>query len=297
MKKIIILSGIVALSALSGFAQPTQSGSILTPGVHDDFYTREHLINRKPIPYVSIREADVMWQKRIWRVIDLREKINHSLYYPIDRTSNRVALFDVIKQGIFSRQLEAYKGDLGSAGADVHFADPKTLMTFAESVNALTEQLLMKDSLGNPMGDSIGNPVYKPDTLNPDDIKQYFIKEDWFFDKQRSIMDVRILGIAPIIETTDEAGQFKSYKVTFWLYYPACRNYFTNYYCYNSYNDAEWRTYDEIFHKRLFNSYVYKETNVYDRTISVYAQGIDNLLEAEKIKDDIFKFEHDMWNF
>ena len=30
------------------------------------------------------------------------------------------------------------------------------------------------------------------------DIIQYEIKEDWFFDKQRSVLDVRIIGISPI---------------------------------------------------------------------------------------------------
>ena len=36
------------------------------------------------ISYPYVREADVMWMKRYWRVLDLREKINHNYFYPIE---------------------------------------------------------------------------------------------------------------------------------------------------------------------------------------------------------------------
>ena len=135
------------------------------------------------------------------------------------------------------------------------------------------------------------------DTIGSEDIVQYYIKEDWFFDKQRSVMDVRVLGIAPVIEMKDEQGEFKGYKTLFWLYFPDCRNYFSKYKCYNPHNDSEWRTFDEIFQKRLFGSFISQESNVYDRSVATYAQGMDALLESEKIKEDIFKFEQDLWHY
>ncbi|MEK6615689.1 MAG: gliding motility protein GldN, partial [Bacteroidota bacterium] len=111
--------------------------------------------------------------------------------------------------------------------------------------------------------------------------------------------DVRIIAIAPVIENNQpDIGKF-GYRPLFWLYYPACRNYFAQFYCYNPSNDAEWRTFDEIFHKRMFNSYVFMESNVYNRPITAYlsGQGMDQLLEAERIKNVIFDMEHDMWQY
>ena len=107
------------------------------------------------------------------------------------------------------------------------------------------------------------------------------------------------IGLAPVIEVDDPVQGKFTYKVLFWLYYRAIRNYLSQYYCYNPYNDAEWRTYDEIFHKRLFNSYTRMESNVYNRSIAAYLSGqsMEMMLESERIKDDIFKIEHDMWNF
>jgi len=66
---------------------------------------------------------------------------------------------------------------------------------------------------------------------------------------------------------------------------------------YNSKNDAERRTFEDIFWKRQFASYIYKETNVYERRINEYATGMDALLESERIKEEIFNLEHDLWEF
>jgi len=275
---------------------PSGPGGILEPpggGVLDGVYTPEHLPYRKPIPYVYIRESDVMWQKRIWRVIDLREKINHPLYYPIEDLAKRPSLFKVLQKGISNGKITSV------FEFDASTFEFGTSMNPTEIGKAMTEMIDVKDSAGNPLFDSLGNQVTKPDTLSSDDIAQYWIKEDWFFDKQRSIMDVRIIAIAPVIEKEDIANNRFSYRALFWIYYPSMRNYLAQYYCYNPYNDAEWRTYDEIFHKRLFNSYVSMESNVYNRPITAYlsGQGMDQMLESERIKDDLFKFEHDMWHY
>lgn len=261
-------------------------------GVLDGVYTPEHLKNRKPIPYVYEREADIMWAKRVWRAIDLREKINHPLYYPTEDLAKRPSLFRVLANGMMEGKITSV------FEYDLYTFEFGRVLTIPEIGKAMTEQLAMKDSVGNPLSDSLGNQIFKPDTLKPDDIKQYYIKEDWFFEKQRSVMDVRILGIAPIVEVDDPVQGKFSYKPLFWIYYPGIRSYLAQYYCYNPYNDAEWRTYDEVFAKRMFNSYSIMETNVYNRSIASYlpGQGMDQLLESERIKDDIFKYEHDMWN-
>lgn len=274
----------------------TGPGGILEPaggGVLDGAYTPEHLNFRKPIPYVYEREADIMWQRRVWRVIDLREKINHPLYYPTDSLAKRPSFFQVLKNGIVAGKITSiFEFDIFTN----EFGKPFTL---PEALAKMMGELPLKDSVGEPMMDSTGAQIMVPDPFKPDDIAQYWLKEDWFFEKQRSVMDVRILGVAPVMEVNDETQGKFTYKALFWLYYPGIRNYISQYYCYNPYNDAEWRTFDEIFHKRLFSSYVRMESNVYNRTIASYnaGQSMEQLLESERVKEDIFKIEHDMWNY
>lgn len=242
------------------------------------------------ISYAPVREADVMWSKRVWRIIDLREKINLSLYYPTHETSIRNSLFDVIRKGILSRKLDAYDSGPAVFDPDEEF---KTKLSFENAKQAFTREVTI------PVQDtSSGEITIKTiiDTIGSTDITQYWIKEEWFFDKQRSVMDVRILGIAPVMETKDEQGEFKGYKVLFWLYFPDCRNYFSKFNCYNSYNDEQEMTFDDLFQKRMFGSYISQESNVYNRPIVAYAHGTDALLESEKIQQDIFKFEDNLWH-
>ena len=121
------------------------------------------------------------------------------------------------------------------------------------------------------------------------------IKEDWYFDKQRSQLLVRILGICPVMMKDREGVEIP--EPLFWIYFPEARPILAKAEMFNRFNSAERRTYDEIFWKRMFGSYVYKEQNVYDRKISQYATGMDALLEAERIKNELFEFEHDLWEF
>ena len=110
-------------------------------------------------------------------------------------------------------------------------------------------------------------------------------------------MDVRIIGLCPVKEEYDENGEPKGYRVLFWVYFPECRKLFANNEVYNRWNDAERRTYEDVFFKRMFGSYIYKESNVYDRKILQFAKGMDGLLEAERIKQELFEKEHDLWEY
>jgi gliding motility associated protien GldN len=145
-------------------------------------------------------------------------------------------------------------------------------------------------------GEKIGD---KPTSieLNSQNITRYLIKEDWIWDRQRSERYVRIIGIAPQIEGFDDEGLSKGFQTLFWLYYPECRYVFANAEVFNTYNDAQRRTYEDIFQKRYFNSYVIEESNVYNRPISSYAKGLDALNESKRIKEDLFNLEHDLWHY
>lgn len=250
--------------------------------VLDGVYIKEHTPERKVIPYAHLREADVMWSKRIWRKVDMREKLNLVFYYPESKIANRRSLTQVIWDGIqVDGTITAYKDD-----------EFKSAMTAAET-RALFEKV---DTNYIPDADGNLTPVLVNNKFESSKVKKFRIKEDWFFDKQRSVMDVRILGIGLEVDVTDDQGNAKGTQA-FWVYYPEARYVFANAELYNRQNDGERRTLQDVFWKRMFNSYVYKEQNVYDRQINEYKKGIDALLEAEKVKGELFDMEHDLWEF
>ena len=148
--------------------------------------------------------------------------------------------------------------------------------------------------------DAAGNTVYYENEftwIKGSDIVQYRLKEDWFFDNERSVMDVRIIGMAPVIYNRDMNGNITGLKELFWLYFPECRYVFQNFFVQSRHNDSQRMSFDDLFWKRMFQSFIYKESNLYDREIDSYKAGVDALLEAERIKEKISIFEHDLWSF
>jgi|ERR1017187_10012487 gliding motility associated protien GldN len=260
------------------------------PNVLDGVYVREHYPSRKAIPYAPLREADVMWSKRIWRVIDINEKINLIFKFPMESnpTLDRKSLIDILLDGVLEGTLTAY--------------DPLD----DEFTKQLTKQEIEKKIGGHLDSTKIAipDPPYEKDTvelkgkLKKDDIVNYRIKEDWFFDKQRSVMDVRIIGICPVQLSRDEQGNLKEgFSPLFWIYFPQARPVFAVNEVFNNHNDAERRTWEDIFFKRMFGSYITKESNVYNRQIRDYKLGMDQVIESDKIHTEMVNLEHDMWEY
>jgi gliding motility associated protien GldN len=280
--KFILAVLLVANLGVDSYAQEV----VKPPTYPDGVYIKENSLGRRAIPYTSLREADVMWSKRVWRVIDLKEKMNLPLYYPSTPLADRKSLFDVLKD------------DVMKTGNTKCFDDEEFRLEFTKS--EIASKLVSWDSSAttddpNNPGQTIPSPVKTE--INSEKIIQYRIKEDWFFDKQRSVLDVRIIGLQVIISKVSESGEEGGAKPLFWVYFPEVRPLLATQDVYMRHNDSERRTLDDIFWKRMFSSYIIKESNVYDRQIGEYTIGINALLESERVKDDTFKFEHDLWHF
>lgn len=232
-----------------------------------------------------------MWLQRVWRRIDLREKINHPMYFPEKPAQGRKSLFDVIKEAIlYDGTLNAYS--TGPLGDDDMFTQRLT-PDEVKGILSKKDTVLTTDLITGDMVEQ-----YITIDIKTSDVKWYEIKEEWFFDRQRSVMEVRIIGISPMIASKDDlTGEMKGLQKLFWIYYPEARYVFVKSEVFNRWNDVERRTYEDLFWKRQFGSYITKTSNVYDRNVAMYKKGLDALIESEKIKEKIFNMEHDLWSF
>ncbi len=284
MKKIGVVLLILSVVLSMGMESVAQQRVDIRDGVYD----KVHTSNKKPIPYTYIREADVMWEKRVWRIIDFREKMNQGFYYPEVAHNNWKSFMQIVWDALREGEIEAYDASLQTD----EFLIPLTF-------NELQKQLTRQDSLAMqrafPPYDWYDTVIYEE--FRPSDVRKIRIKEDWYFDKQRSVMEVRILGICPIKDDFDEYGEYRGPKPLFWIYFPDARPVFARHEMFNRHNASQRRTYDEVFWKRFFSSTIYKVDNVYDRKITEYATGLDALYEAERLKMELFDFEQDLWQY
>ena len=292
MKKIIVILTVSIFFAPFAKAQVSD--------VLDGVYVKEHVPARKPIPYHHLREADMMWSKKMWRMLDLREKINHPLYFPTTKMDDRYSLIDLILYGVAQEGLVVYDD------SDDEFTTPMTAAQIDVKFDVRADTTYVDDP---ETGET--KPVIVQHDRTTSEVKRLLLKEVWYFDKQRAMLEVRIVGLCPIrmyekaaalnqeaqaSDTTEE--KVFSMKQVCWVYFPAVRPLLANHEVFNPNNDAERRTFDDVFFKRRFSSYIFKETNVYDnRLIDDYQHGLDALIESDKIKDFVFKFEHDLWEY
>ncbi|MFZ5941943.1 MAG: gliding motility protein GldN [Bacteroidota bacterium] len=289
---------LLALIACFGFvyviAQPNTTitpGGVAAPQTGDvpppDVYKRENIIpEKKPVPYAYIREADVMWAKDIWRTVDLRERMNQPLQYPIDgHIGERYSLYGLLLEGIRSEEITPYK--------------------FIDWNNPFAQRTSLKQIYQDIEADTIFDDNGKALSINAKNayIKQFILQEKWFFDKQHSVMRVRIVAIAPVMIKNKEDANGNPLpdlekRLPFVVYFPQCRRMFATHPVYNGNNDAQNISFDDLFFQRRFASTISAESNVYaNRFIVDYLKGQDALMEAERIKEDLFDMEHDLWEY
>ncbi|MFW6227676.1 MAG: gliding motility protein GldN, partial [Bacteroidota bacterium] len=237
----------------------------------------------------------VLWAKTVWRIIDLREKQNLPLYYPVNPIGNRMSLIDLLLLGIDNEGVTAYN-------PDDPYNEFKVQMT-RDEVDFNLDAGMDTTMVMNPNTNELEPQVIENERKS-DEVKQYLVKEKWFFDKQHSVMKVRLVGLCPIriYNRIDEATGLPSEEIikkkVFWIYYPEVRPLLARYEIYNRYNDAQRISFEDFFWQRRFSSYIYAESNVYNnRLIQDYSVGLETLLEAEKIKNWLFEMEHDLWEF
>ncbi|OFY85273.1 MAG: hypothetical protein A2236_11300, partial [Bacteroidetes bacterium RIFOXYA2_FULL_33_7] len=191
----------------------TASKNSVAQDVLDGVYVKEHVPARTPVPYYHLREADVMWSKKIWRILDLREKLNHPLYYPTKDMDDRKSLMSLLLYGFEKQNLILYDD------VDDEFTTPTTMEIVNQRLGAGTETKMQEDLNTGEMIEIVINNERKPE-----DVKKYLMKETWFFDKQRAMLDVRIIGLCPLrlyykVEDVDEE-ELQTSKI-FWVYFPS----------------------------------------------------------------------------
>lgn len=259
--------------------------------------------NDKPLQYGYVHDRDVLMGKMVWEIIDLDERINFPLYFPVDTANigrDRRSLFDVLIKEIKSGRItEVYYDD--------YFNSKKSLKDMASSFTYIDTTDTGREEINTYYDDyKSGRKVLDPQyidkrELGSIDVSGYKIKGYWYFDKRQGEMKYRLLGICPVSPEAREVGTDNPDVIElFWVYFPSTRDVLHEWKAFNDKNSAMPITFDHLLNSRRFSGVIYKEENVYgDRQIQEYMKdnALNQLLESERVKEKIRNFEQDMWNY
>jgi len=262
---------------------------------NDNAIERNLVKDRIPLSYEHIREDDAAYLQRVWREIDVHEKMNLPFVYKADDDQGNQRFINILLAAIKNDSITAFSSE------DDRFTTPMTYAQISEQLVAKPRVISVPDMVQDPDGSKgIMRDTTIIEEFNPDKVERYWIKEDWVFDKESSRMHVRILGIAPLKTITNEDGSFRDVTPVFWVYYPDLRPIFAKHEVYNGKNFGARMSWEELFESRMFASRIIKSTisNPNDEYIKSYIKDpILALLEGENVRERIFNYEQDLWSY
>jgi gliding motility associated protien GldN len=249
------------------------------------------------LAYEPISEDDVAYRQRVWRDIDVREKMNQPFMYDVEDNNGSPQLINVL--------ISAIRDDpavVAYSTIDDRFTKPLSRRELSDMITGQPYVDRVPDWVADPTGNQLKDTVIVKD-FNPAAVTKFRLKEDWVFNKKTSKLVVRILGIAPMEEDSISVPGEKNDKVLFWLYYPKLRNTLTKYQVYNGKNHGARPTWEEMFESRMFSSTIVKSTldNPQDLYLrdqpGLKGNSLLRLAEGEKIKQRIFDYEQSLWSY
>lgn len=249
----------------------------------------------KPLEYGYVGERDVLWSKSVWESIDLDERVNFPLYYPIDTNqigSSRRSLYDVLVANINNGKIE-------NIYADSYFNDKRTLQDISAALYKVDTTDLGIEQYN--AGEQVDAQYITRRAISSADVMEYRIRGIWYFDKKQAELKYRLLGIAPVAPDVNFIDSAEPALVElFWVWFPGAREVLAKAYAFNPENTSQPLSFDHLLNARRFNAVIYAEDNVQgDRQVNDYISNnaFMQLLESERIKEQIRDFEQDMWNY
>jgi len=236
------------------------------------------------LEYEFIDDRDILWSKIVYEKIDLSERLNFPLLFPIDDNQyvdTRKSLWRVLKENIINKNITL----IYNANND----NFKELLTYDQAMASL--------KISKNYGDE-NDPDFQTIEITSADITGYYLKGMWYFDKRRGELMYRLLAIMPVGKNIEDPFDEEMNTTFFWVWYPSIRKILHKELVFNDRSNANQISFDQLLISRRFSSYIYKEDNIYgDRPISAYKlKGLESILESQRIKKEILDFEQDLWN-
>lgn len=253
------------------------------------------------IAIVNHRADDIVWSRIVYRVIDMREKQNYQLYFPVRPNDEYKSLFRLMLEAI-------------ADGVPVYKRNPREIKpSFADSVKLSGAELSKAFAYNDNMDYNLLqiNPVSQQVVIENTQYRNYvknqikfLIQEIVFFDKHTSRMYSKIMAIAPLyalhpdnVDSKESMAYFRG-SVLCWFAFDELRPYLAKQNVISNGNETQRLTYDEFFAQKLYASYLLGDSNMFNRMLLEYVvDPVKIRKEQNRIETELLNFEQDIWEY
>lgn len=233
-------------------------------------------------------EANLMWQKVVYRQIDLTQQENLALYFPEEPIEGQESLFRIIMKLVTSNQVPVYE-----------YLDGREIFTDQYKINVREMLDRFHILYTEAKGSTEKNPKFtiEESDVPSNEVLSYYVIEKWVFNSNENKTKTEIEAICPVLHRTDDFGGEPIRYPMFWIKLDALRPYLTQQNIFiDDDNNLPKYTYDDFFQLGMYKGEIYKTRNLRNRSLMQLFPDPDDLKHAQdSIENRLLTFDKHIW--
>ena len=236
----------------------------------------------------EVSDASKMWERIIYRQLDLNQAENLALYYPEEPTESQESLFRMILRVVTSGQVPAYE-----------YLDGREMFTdeYKVKVNEMLDRFRIVYTKGK--GSTEKNPKYviEESDVPSNEVLSYYAIERYEFNSLENRVTKQVTAICPVLHRVDDYGGEPVKYPMFWVKLDQLRPFMAQQAIFvDDDNNLAKYNYDDYFQLGMYKGDIYKTRNLRNLTLMQMYPDPDDLKHAQdSIEARLRAFDRNLW--
>ena len=236
----------------------------------------------------EVSDASRMWERIIYRQLDLTKPENLALYYPDEPVEGQESLFRIILRVVCNGQVPAYE-----------YLDGREVFTdqYKIKVGEMLDRFHIMYTTGR--GSTEKNPKYviEESDVPTNEVLSFYAIERYEFNSLENRVNKQIQALCPVLHRVDDYGGEPIKYPMFWVKLDQLRPYLAQQSIFvDDDNNLAKYNYDDFFQLSMYKGDIYKTRNLRNLSLMQQFPDPDDLKHAQdSIENRLRAFDRNLW--